>query len=116
RGDWANPGLAVAGRPRSEGRSDPSIYHFPDGSAALARLLVRAFIPGVAPGSTMDDVVLAPFDYGRLDDAANPVRIRLDSTCLDVRNTSDAVLVGYVRGGRPRRVRARHAVLACFPT
>jgi len=112
--DMGYPGFAGLGLPQSEGRSEPYIYHFPDGNAALARLLVRALIPGVAPGSTMDDVVLAPFDYGRLDDAANPVRIRLDSTCLDVRNTSDAVLVGYVRGGRPRRVEARHAVLACF--
>ena len=45
--------------------SEPYIYHFPDGNASLARLLVRSLIPGVAPGSTMDDVVQAPFDYAR---------------------------------------------------
>src|SRR5215813_2327455 len=112
--DMGYPGFAGLGLPQSEGRSEPYIYHFPDGNASLARLLVRALIPGVAPGSTMDDIVLAPFDYGKLDVDGAPVRIRLDSTCLDVRNTSDAVLIGYVRGGRPRRVEARHAVLACF--
>jgi spermidine dehydrogenase len=42
------------------------------------------------------------------------VRIRLDATCIDVRNAGDAVLVGYVRAGVTRRVAARHAVLACF--
>jgi spermidine dehydrogenase len=62
----------------------------------------------------MDDVVLAPFDYGKLDDGAANVRIRLDSTCVDVRNADDKVLVGYVRGGVTHRVEASHAVLACF--
>jgi len=112
--DMGYPGFAGLGLPPSEGRSEPYIYHFPDGNAALARLLVRSLIPGVAPGDTMDDVVLAKFDYGRLDDADSNVRIRLDSTCLDVRNAGDKVLVGYVHGGRPHRVEARHAVLACF--
>src|SRR5262249_61575983 len=66
--DMGYPGFAGLGLPeRGEGRSEPYIYHFPDGNASLARLLVRALIPGVAPGGTMDDLVLAPFDYGRLD-------------------------------------------------
>ena len=30
-------------------RDEPYIYHFPDGNASIARLLVRALIPGVAP-------------------------------------------------------------------
>ena len=108
------PGFAGLGLPQGGGRSEPYIYHFPDGNASLARLLVRALILGVAPGGTMDDVVLAPFDYGALDAADGNVRIRLDSTCIDVRNAPDKVLVGYVRGGATHRVEARHAVLACF--
>ena len=70
------PGSASA-RP-TPAWSEPYIYHFPDGNASLARLMVRALIPGVAPGNTMDDVVHAPFDYARLDDSASNVRIRLD--------------------------------------
>ena len=34
-------------------------FHFPDGNASVARLLVRRLIPGAIPGSTMDDVVTA---------------------------------------------------------
>jgi spermidine dehydrogenase len=94
--------------------NEPYIYHFPDGNASLARLLVRALIPGVAPGETMDDIVLAGFDYGALDRDRQNTRIRLDATCIDVRNTKDKVLVTYVRGGVAQRVEARHAVLACF--
>src|SRR5260221_280565 len=37
---------------------EPYIYHFPDGNASLARLLVRSLIPDIAPGHGMDDVVL----------------------------------------------------------
>jgi spermidine dehydrogenase len=106
-------GLNLPGPP-NPAWSEPYIYHFPDGNASLARLLVRSLIPGVAPGAGMDDVVLAPFDYGKLDDPAHNVRLRLDSTCIDVRHAGDTVRVAYVRDGAAHRVDARHAVLACF--
>jgi spermidine dehydrogenase len=75
---------------------------------------VRSLIPGIATGTTMDDIVLAGFDYDRLDRDDNKVRIRLDSTVIDVRQDGEQVSVGYVRGGSPHRVTAKHAVLACF--
>jgi spermidine dehydrogenase len=106
-------GLKLSGGP-NQAWSEPYIYHFPDGNASLARLLVRALIPNVAPGTTMDDVVLAPFDYGRLDDAANNVRVRLDSTCVAVRNAGDSVTLSYMRNATAHRVEAKHVVLACF--
>jgi spermidine dehydrogenase len=114
--EFGYPGFAGLGLSKavSEERSEPYIYHFPDGNASLARLLVRALVPGAAPGSTMEDVVLAPFDYGALDRAGSNVRIRLSSTCVNVHDTGDSVTVGYVRNGVARRVAARHAVLACF--
>jgi spermidine dehydrogenase len=114
--DLGYPGFAGLGLPgdRSPEWSEPYIYHFPDGNASLARLLVRALIPAAAGGTTMDDVVLAPFDYGKLDAEGAPVRIRLDSTCVNVRNVSGGVELGYVRAGKLHRVAARHAVLACF--
>ena len=62
----------------------------------------------------MDDIVLAGFDYDRLDRDDSSVRIRLASTVVDVRQRGEAVSVGYVRDGAPHRVTAKHAVLACF--
>jgi spermidine dehydrogenase len=112
--DLGYPGFEGLGLPVRSGPREPYIYHFPDGNASLARLLVRSLLPDVAPGHTMEDVVLAPFDYGRLDRDGQNVRIRLDATCIDVRNAGDTVLVAYVRAGLTRRVAARHAVLACF--
>lgn len=113
--DHDYPGFAGLKLPaRNSSRSEPYIYHFPDGNASLARLMVRGLVPNVAPGATMDDIVLARFDYARLDSDDANVRLRLDSTCIDVRNADGHVLVGYVRGGKIHRVAARHAVLACF--
>jgi spermidine dehydrogenase len=110
------PGFAGLGLAAddSHGVGEPYIYHFPDGNASLARLLVRALIPAAARGHTMDDVVLSPFDYDRLDRTGQNARIRLDSTCVNIRNTGRKVEVAYVRGGQVHRVTGRHAVLACF--
>ncbi len=92
---------------------------FPDGNATIARLLVRSLVPDVAPGSTVDDVVAARFDYSALDAGGSPVRIRLDSTAVNVRhrgdpNSADEVEVTYVRGDRAYRVRGGRCVLACY--
>jgi spermidine dehydrogenase len=94
-------------------------FHFPDGNASVARLLVRRLIPGAVPGSTMDDVVTARADYDRLDKANSRVRIRLNSTVVQVRHdrptgSPKGVDVAYVRGGKLYRVWARAAVLACW--
>jgi spermidine dehydrogenase len=104
-------GLPDTGNPELD---EPYIYHFPDGNASLARLLVRSLIPTAAPGTSMDDVVLAPFDYNKLDVEGAPVRLRLDSTCVQVRNVADGAEVTYLREGKLHRAAATHVVLACF--
>jgi spermidine dehydrogenase len=108
---FAGLGLGAAGNPELD---EPYIYHFPDGNASLARLLVRSLVPGVAPGKTMDDVVLAKFDYSKLDVGGARVRIRLESTCVHARNVRDGVELAYMRGGKLHRVATKHAVMACF--
>jgi spermidine dehydrogenase len=108
------PGLKAQRSALSAGQEEPYIYHFPDGNASIARLLVRRLVPGIAPGSTMEDIVLARFDYGQLDRAEHPVRIRLNSTVVDVRNADRGVEVAYVNGGNVVRVAAADCVLACY--
>jgi spermidine dehydrogenase len=114
--EFGYPGFAGLGLKAQHAaeRREPYIYHFPDGNAAIARLLVRALVPDVARGHTMDDVVRAPFDYATLDRAGQNVRIRLDSTCVDVREADGKVGIGYMRGGTAHRIEAKHTVLACF--
>jgi spermidine dehydrogenase len=62
----------------------------------------------------MDDIVLAKFQYDRLDRAENRVRLRLNSTCIHVNNAKGAADLTYIRHGNTHRVRARHAILAGF--
>ena len=95
---------------------EPYIYHFPDGIGSVPRLLVRAMIPGVAPGNSMEDVVLAKFNYAKLDDPNSPVRVRLNSTAVQVANakSGDGVLVTYVRGGKAHLAKSAKCILACW--
>src|SRR5437660_12757891 len=65
-------------------------FHFPDGNASIARLLVRQLIPEAVPGNLVSDVILAKADYAKLDQSGSPVRIRLNSTAVRVKHLGDA--------------------------
>jgi spermidine dehydrogenase len=111
------PGLGVEITKQEE--DEPYIFHFPDGNASIARLLVRSLIPASASGTTMEDIVTAKLNYAALDDPASPVRLRLNSSAIHARNIGDPatakeVEVTYVKDGRSRTVRAAACVLACW--
>lgn len=117
--EFKYPGFAGMNLPPPDARAvaemeEPYIYHFPDGNAGLARMIVRSLIPSVAPGNTMDDIVLAKFDYSKLDQPENQVRIRVSSMAVDVRNADGGVDVGYMRFDEMTKVRGKHCVLAGF--
>ena len=94
-------------------------YHFPDGNASIARLLVRNLIPEAVPGHTVEDVVTARVEYGRLDHSSSPIRLRLNSTVVAARNigspaSAGEVEVTYAQGKQVSKVRAKGCVLACW--
>ncbi len=89
-------------------------FHFPDGNASIARLLVRALVPAAIPGSSAIDIVTASTDYAQLDKPASPVRLRLSSLVARVRNQDGGVEIVYSRFGRLHQVRAKDCVLACW--
>jgi spermidine dehydrogenase len=129
---YGYPGLdAVLGHAGDRGghKPDPYIFHFPDGNASIARLLVRDLTPEAMPGHTMEDVVVAKADYSRLDRDPSPVRIRLNSTVVGVRHDGELhngelhngdpgsareVEVTYTRDRQLFKVRGRRCVLACY--
>jgi spermidine dehydrogenase len=109
------------------GKEEPYIFHFPDGNASVARLLVRALLPEAVPGNSMDDVVTARADYSKLDVRGAPLRLRLNSTVVHVAHAKaqpeaananassrGSVDVVYDRGGKLQRVRGARCVLACY--
>jgi len=92
-------------------------FHFPDGNASIARLLVNRLVPAAVPGKhTMLTIVQAPVDYSRLDEDKAPTRIRLRSTVVHVDHAPGErdVRIAYRRDGAVRQVRARNCVLACY--
>ncbi|MFK8032045.1 MAG: FAD-dependent oxidoreductase [Gammaproteobacteria bacterium] len=110
------PGLRYT-MPRVGHRGDePYIFHFPDGNASVARLLVRALLPQVIPGSTMEDVVTAKADYSKLDRKGQDLAIRLNSTAVNVqhRKSGERVDTTYVRDGRAHTVTSKHCIMACY--
>jgi len=123
---WRRWAASTRASPASDSRirltrpfDEPYIYHFPDGQ----RLNRPApgpvgLIPGVAPGHTMDDVLLAEFDYTQLDRGGAPLRLPPEQHSGDRRQRSrprgGPVDIGYVRSGELHRVQARQCVLACY--
>src|SRR2546430_1726708 len=94
-------------------------FHFPDGNATIARLLVRRLIPASTPGNSVEDIVTAQVDYAKLDRSESPVRIRLSSIVVSARNLGEVnsakeVQIAYLRDNKLKTVRAKSAVLACW--
>ncbi len=91
------------------------LFHFPDGNASVARLLVGKIIQGtLPPKQSMNTIVQADLDYSKLDVAGAPMRIRLGSPVVRVEHAGDAVKIAYVQGGKAKAVRAEYCVMACY--
>ncbi|NNC97410.1 MAG: NAD(P)/FAD-dependent oxidoreductase, partial [Gammaproteobacteria bacterium] len=102
--------------PRTGKRGDePYIFHFPDGNASVARLLVRSLNPAAVPGDSMEDVVTTRVQYAKLDRSQQPVNIRLNSTAVHVKNVDTTqVHITYVRNNTAHKVSAKHCIMACY--
>ena len=87
-------------------------FHFPDGNASIARMLVRSLVPGSAPGSTAEDIVTAKMDYGRLDRSDSSVRIRLNSTAVAVHHLGDSPSAKDVEVSSSKRTAGRRSCTA----
>jgi spermidine dehydrogenase len=116
------PGVNAVGLPDEstvpDVEEDPDAYRsplFPDGNASVARLFVRKLVPPVAPGNSMQDLVTARFDYSQLDREESKVRVRLNSTAVNVVNQGDdAVNVSYVSSGKAYQVQGKRCILAGY--
>ena len=130
--DWSSAGtdvLSIGGamrcgalgfKPKAVYNEDhPYIHHFPDGNAGIARALVKKMIPNVGEGENAEALVLSRFDYSELDKSSNAVRIRLNSTAVDLDHCGDPkdaseVAVKYINDNRACQVTAKNVVMACY--
>lgn len=96
---------------------DLYIHHFPDGNATIARLLVRKLIPQVAPGHTMEDVVLSKFDYSQLDLPSSSTRLRLNATVMRAEHTPEKeVHLAYIENAthKMHNIKGKHVIMAGY--
>ena len=98
---------------------NPYIHHFPDGNATVARSLVKKMIPGVGQGNNAEEIVLSKFKYGELDKSSNSVRLRLNSTVVNVKHAGDPqssseVFVKYINSNKSYQVKGKAVVMACY--
>jgi spermidine dehydrogenase len=116
------PGIGRTAQQDMDPTGGPS-RAWPDGNTSLLRLLVSKLIPsamGDVDGArpTQDTILVSRCDYSQLDQRRNSVRIRLNSTVVDVKpghGRKDSASVVYVNGsGSAERVRATHVVMACW--
>jgi spermidine dehydrogenase len=95
------------------------LFHFPDGNASIARLLVGKLIPAALPGpQSMETIVGAHVAYDQLDNPNSKTRIRLSSPVVRVEHEgapdrASRVRVAYRNGGKNCGVRGRYCILAC---
>jgi spermidine dehydrogenase len=105
-------------------QSDDTDQMFPGGNTGIARLMVKTLIPhSISGGNTLEGVCRGQVNFGSLDLAESPVRIRLSSTAVWVKHDGDPgksnfVDVIYTRGNQTCRVKARSVVMAggCWTT
>jgi len=118
RGSVGFNGLGLTFPP--EFREGSYSFHFPDGNASIARLLVSRLIPAALPGTPgMDNIVQSGIDYSKLDVAGTPMRIRLGSIVVRVQHDGDpdqatTVHLSYLRNGNVETVTAAGAIMACY--
>jgi len=98
---------------------NPYIYHYPEGNAGVVRALVKKLIPAVAEGSNAEELILSRFDYSQLDKPTNPIRIRLNSTVVNVEHLGDPanageVSVRFINDNQAYEVKGKGAVMACY--
>jgi spermidine dehydrogenase len=113
------PRMGFTARGFATPRKNPYFFHYPDGNASIARLLVRSLIPESTTGSTAEDIVTARVDYGKLDASNSSVKIRLNSTVVRAKHVGEPssakeVEVSYATEKRLYTVRAKAVVMACW--
>ncbi len=93
-------------------------FSFPGGNSGFVRYFLKRLIPAAIAGRPdFDDIITGRINFDALDQAGQPLRIRLSSTALSVAHEGDpdsagSVSLVYMRDGELRGIRAKAVVMA----
>ena len=103
--------------PLDDGSGEP-VQMFPGGNTTIARLMVKALIPGCIDGpGTVEGVSRNAVKLAVLDTPGTAARMRLSATVISVHHDGDparanTLTIIYAKDGKLFRVKARSAVVA----
>ncbi len=97
---------------------DPGAYSFPGGNTGIFRHIVKYLIPdSIKGGKLFEEILYNPINFAALDQPENPIKIRLNSTAIDVshagsRESSEHVNVTYHQDGMVKKIKAKTVVMS----
>jgi len=129
--NFVQPGVNQYGRAfgRMFGEGDPLLgigdatdyvylASFPGGNTGILRHIVHRLIPGIfGKATTINEIISNPIDWEVIDRPRQSARMRLSSLVVNVKHdgppeSSEGVLVTYLKGGEMYRVTARNVIMA----
>ncbi len=114
--------VSMPGFPEFQGHRSLRNSHwhsFPGGNDGFSRCLIKALIPdAIGGGKGFADIQNGPVRFQALDREGNKVRLRLDSSVVNVEHENSStsgkrVSVIYLRDWKLFRLKAKSVVLAC---
>ena len=95
----------------------PHLQSFPGGNTGIARHFIKKLIPNAIKGNTFEDILFNPVDFSQLDMDFNPIRMRLNSTAVNVQHIGqgsdqEGVQVIYNNKNKLYRIKSKTAVMA----
>ncbi len=95
-----------------------SAYSFPGGNTGIFRHIVKFLIPdGIKGGDSFEEILFNPINFTALDRPESQLKIRLNSTAIDVSHagpleSSDHVNVSYHQNGKVKKIKAKTVVMS----
>ena len=96
---------------------DIGVFSYPGGNTGIFRHIIKYLIPkGIKGNNKFESILYNDIDFKALDDKNNSIRMRLDSTVIDVHHKgnadeSDYVSIAYHQNGKIKKIKAKSVVM-----
>jgi len=95
----------------------PFLQSFPGGNTGIARHFIKKLIPNAIKGNSTEDILFNPVNFSQLDKDTSSIRIRLNSTAVNVHhigteNEQGRVQVTYSNKNKLYQVKSKTVVMA----